>query len=48
ISCNPATCARDLKRLAESYQLISLTPVDLFPQTIHLETAAYLEARNRT
>lgn len=38
ISCNPATQARDVKNLMEyGYSLKSLQPVDMFPQTSHIE-----------
>lgn len=43
VSCNPATQARDLKLLKESYTLKSLVPFDLFPQTRHIETVATLD-----
>jgi 23S rRNA (uracil1939-C5)-methyltransferase len=42
VSCDPATLARDLAGLS-GYQIESLTLVDLFPQTFHLETIARLK-----
>ena len=41
VSCDPATLARDVAALSR-YKLRSLTLVDLFPQTYHLETVAHL------
>jgi 23S rRNA (uracil1939-C5)-methyltransferase len=44
VSCDPATLARDVKRLTEAgYTPVRFVPVDLFPQTFHLETVAVLE-----
>ncbi len=44
ISCNPATQARDLKFFAEAnYDVLDIQPVDLFPQTRHLECIVTLE-----
>lgn len=43
ISCNPATQARDIKLLCEEkYYLVMLQPVDMFPQTYHIESVALL------
>ncbi len=43
VSCDPATLGRDVKRFAErGYALRSATAVDLFPRTVHVETAALL------
>ena len=43
LSCDPATLARDLARLAPRYRLAGLELFDLFPQTFHIETLARLE-----
>ncbi|MCB4756591.1 MAG: 23S rRNA (uracil(1939)-C(5))-methyltransferase RlmD [Elusimicrobia bacterium] len=45
VSCHPATLARDLKILGQAYQVIRITPVDLFPQTSHVEAVAGLELK---
>lgn len=43
VSCNPTTHARDIKYLSENgYKLKSLTPLDMFPQTYHIESVALL------
>ncbi len=46
ISCNPATQARDVKYLREcGYDLLSLVPLDMFPQTEHIEVIGHLSLR---
>jgi 23S rRNA (uracil1939-C5)-methyltransferase len=43
VSCHPVTLARDLMTLAAAgYQLGSVQPFDMFPQTDHVETVAFL------
>lgn len=43
VSCNPATLARDIKRLAGIYRVKRARPVDMFPQTAEIEVATLLE-----
>lgn len=45
VSCNPATQARDLALLDEKYKVVKLQPVDMFPQTHHVENVALLELK---
>ena len=43
VSCDPATLARDIKILSDNgYKLELVQPVDLFPQTVHVETVVLL------
>lgn len=46
VSCNSATQARDLALMKDSYQITKLQPVDMFPQTYHVENVVLLEKRN--
>lgn len=45
VSCNPATQARDLKILSETYQIIAVRPVDMFPHTMHVENVVALQKK---
>ncbi len=43
VSCNPATQARDLQVLSSAYSVAAVQPVDMFPQTHHIENVVKLE-----
>lgn len=45
VSCDVSTLARDLKLLNEDYQVLEVTPVDMFPNTCHIENVCVLEKR---
>ena len=49
ISCEPKTLARDLKLLTEKciYELRSINPIDLFPNTHHVESISLLSLKNQ-
>ena len=42
VSCNPASQARDLALLADKYTITAVQPVDMFPQTMHVENVCAL------
>ncbi|MFA5113299.1 MAG: 23S rRNA (uracil(1939)-C(5))-methyltransferase RlmD [Candidatus Margulisiibacteriota bacterium] len=49
VSCNPTTLARDLKALVnEDYQIAAIQPVDMFPQTEHVEVVVKLSRGGRS
>ncbi|KAB7529955.1 23S rRNA (uracil(1939)-C(5))-methyltransferase RlmD [Flagellimonas olearia] len=45
VSCNSATQARDLELMKEKYEVVKVQPVDMFPQTHHVENVVLLEKR---
>ena len=42
VSCNPPTLARDLAELRQAFQIESVTPLDMFPQTAEIEVVVHL------
>ncbi|MBQ0016332.1 MAG: 23S rRNA (uracil(1939)-C(5))-methyltransferase RlmD [Bacteroidales bacterium] len=47
VSCNPATQARDLKLLSDSYSVKRIQPVDMFPHTHHVENVVELVCKGK-
>ena len=47
VSCNSATQARDLQLMDKSYIVKKIQPVDMFPQTHHVENVVLLEKRSK-
>lgn len=45
VSCDPITLARDLNILNEFYDVLEITPVDMFSKTYHIETVCVLEKK---
>jgi len=45
VSCNPSTLAKDLVSLTKEYRVVYLQPVDMFPQTPHVETIVKMVRR---
>jgi len=46
VSCNPATQARDIALLDEKYKIVKVQPVDMFPQTHHVENVILLHRKD--
>ncbi len=47
VSCNPQTLVSDLKILSSKYKIIETTPIDMFPQTNHVESVTLLTLKNK-
>ncbi len=45
VSCDPATLARDVKRMGEGWRVEEVQPFDAFPQTAHVETILWMHRR---
>ncbi len=45
VSCNPATMARDIGMMKESYSVLEVQPIDMFPHTHHIESVARMEKK---
>ena len=45
VSCNSATQARDLALMKEKYKVTQIQPIDMFPQTHHVENIVVLKLR---
>ncbi len=45
VSCNSATQARDLEMMKDMYVITKVQPVDMFPQTHHVENVVLLEKK---
>ena len=47
VSCDPVTLARDLKDLSDNYNVLEVTPVNMFPRTYHVECISVLEGKKQ-
>ncbi|SHJ86528.1 23S rRNA m(5)U-1939 methyltransferase [Arenibacter nanhaiticus] len=47
VSCNSATQARDLELMKDDYEIAKVQPVDMFPQTHHVENVVLLRKRSK-
>lgn len=46
VSCNPNTLKKDIEKLKEKYQLVEITPVNMFPKTEHIECVILLQRKD--
>lgn len=47
ISCDPMTLARDINILKDKYDIIEMTPADMFPNTYHVESITLLQKKQQ-
>ena len=47
VSCNPATLGKNLAILQDKYKIEKITPVDMFPQTAHVESVTVLTRKGK-
>ncbi len=45
VSCNPSTLAKNIKLLSRKYNIVSVRPFDMFPQTAHVESVTLLSLK---
>src|SRR5207248_11222076 len=45
VSCNPPTMGRDIAELQQRFEVSSITPLDMFPQTAEIEVVAHLQSK---
>ncbi|MCI6525140.1 MAG: hypothetical protein MR464_04135 [Bacilli bacterium] len=45
VSCDPVTLARDLNLFKDTYDIVKVQPVDMFPNTLHVETVCALSLK---
>jgi tRNA (uracil-5-)-methyltransferase len=43
VSCNPSTLAKDIQALSSKFDVKYIQPVDMFPQTAHVECVTHLK-----
>lgn len=46
VSCNSATQARDIELMREDYEILKIQPVDMFPQTYHVENVLLMQRKS--
>ena len=47
ISCNPIALAKDLNHIKNAYEVVDITPFDMFPNTTNVETLVKLKLKEK-